>query len=371
MNVRKIHWLGVGLSSPPGILYLYNKGYNIEVWNKTPEKAARLLKNNIPIRKFNIEDLKKRLQQNDLIVSMLPASKHLEMANLAVDYKCHFLTSSYYDSLYKKFNNQFVQNKTIFMCESGLDPGIDHLLAHKIINDLKISIKSQDLTSISFKSMCGGFPLFPDEFKYKFSWSPFGVLKALNSKATFIKNFKKISSLKPYRSISNIEFMGEKFEIYPNRDSLPYIKEYKLDNYLSLLESFERGTIRLNGWSKAWSNIFKVIDENNDIEQLSSMLWDKHHYEPNEKDRVLLYVNLIAKDNSKKNVFDKTLYIDESCEITNSSMSKCVSYTVASTIERIISSKSLFGVHRIFTDNENVSKILNNLQNLGIKIKEL
>jgi hypothetical protein len=82
-------------------------------------------------------------------------------------------------------------------------------------------------------------------------------------------------------------------------------------------------------------------------------------------------VNLIAKDVNKKNIFDKTLYIDESREMTSSSMSQCVSYTVASTIERIINTKPPFGVHKIFHDIENVSHILKNLQDLGISIKEL
>ena len=371
MNVRKIHWLGVGLSSPPGILYLIDKGYELEVWNRTPEKAAKLLLNKIPVQKFKLENLKQRLKPNDLIVSMLPASKHLEIINIAVNNKCHFLSSSYYDPLYEEFNSQFVKNKTLFMCEAGLDPGIDHLFAHKIINDFKISTKNKNITSINFKSMCGGFPHIPNEFKYKFSWSPLGVLKALNSRAKYIKNFKEKTLLKPYVSISNINFLHEKFEIYPNRDSLPYIKEYKLDNYLSLIESFQRGTIRLDGWSKAWRDIFKMIDENKDIELLSSKLWDNNQYKSNERDRVLLYVSLIAKDDNNENIYNKILYIDESSEVTNSSMSQCVSYTVASTIERIFITKPIFGLHRIFQDNENVSCILKNLQVLGISIKEV
>ena len=370
MNVRKIHWLGVGLSSPPGILYLIGKGYDLEVWNRTTEKAARLLSNKIPIQKFNIENLKKKLQPNDLIVSMLPASKHLEIANIAVNHRCHLLSSSYYDPLYEKFNNNFVENKTLFMCEAGLDPGIDHLLAHKIINDFKISIKNKNITSINFKSMCGGFPLIPNEFRYKFSWSPLGVLKALKSKAQYIKNFKEKTTLKPYDSISNINFIDENFEIYPNRDSLPYIKEYKLNSHQSLIESFQRGTIRLNGWSIAWKDIFKMIDENDNMEQLSLRLWDNNQYKSDEKDRVLLYVSLIVRDDNK-DIFNKTLYIDESREVTNSSMSQCVSYTVASTIERICNTEPIFGVHRIFQDVENVSYILKNLQDLGISIKEL
>ena len=95
MNVKKIHWLGVGLSSPPGILYLSNKGYKLEVWNRTPEKASRLLSNKIKVRKLDLNDLRNELNTNDLIVSMLPASNHIEIAKIAVQKKCHLLTSSY------------------------------------------------------------------------------------------------------------------------------------------------------------------------------------------------------------------------------------------------------------------------------------
>ena len=85
----------------------------------------------------------------------------------------------------------------------------------------------------------------------------------------------------------------------------------------------------------------------------------------------LPYVSLIAKDENQKIIFDKTMYIDESRNIQNSSMAQCVSYTVASTIERIMNTDLLIGIHRIFHDNENVSSILNNLEELGISIKEL
>ena len=371
MNVKKIHWLGVGLSSPPGILYLSNKGYKLEVWNRTPEKASRLLSNKIKVRKLDLNDLRNELNTNDLIVSMLPASNHIEIAKIAVQKKCHLLTSSYYDVKYEEFHNQFIENKNIFMCETGLDPGMDHLLAHKIINDFKIDSRNKIVSSIKFKSMCGGFPLISNEFKYKFSWSPIGVLKALKTPAKYIKDFKKETSPKPYQSTSNIDFLDEEFEIYPNRNSFPYLKEYKLNEYDSVIESFERGTIRLKGWTKAWEQIFKKIDENSDFEELSSQLWEKNQYSINERDRVLLYVSLIAKDQNQKIIFDKTMYIDESRNIQNSSMAQCVSYTVASTIERIMHTDLLIGIHRIFHDNENVSSILNNLEELGVSIKEL
>ena len=76
MIFNKIHWLGVGLSSPPGVLYLHEKGHDLEVWNRSVDKASKLLKNRLTINHLNFDDLKKNLKANDIIVSMLPASRH-------------------------------------------------------------------------------------------------------------------------------------------------------------------------------------------------------------------------------------------------------------------------------------------------------
>ena len=199
MNVKKIHWIGVGLSSPPGILYLVKQGYNLEVWNRSTEKASKLLKQKVIINKLDLDKLKLVLNANDLIISMLPADMHLELAEIAMDHKCHFLNSSYYDSKYITLEKNFIENKKVFICEAGLDPGIDHILASKLVDDFKQNIKKDDLSSLSFTSMCGGFPLKPNKFKYKFSWTPLGVLKALRSPAKYIKNFDKIEASFPFK----------------------------------------------------------------------------------------------------------------------------------------------------------------------------
>ena len=82
MIVKKIHWLGVGLSSPPGILYLSNKGYKLDVWNRTPEKASLLLSNKILVKRLDLNKLRNELNENDLIVSMLPAQIILRLQRL-------------------------------------------------------------------------------------------------------------------------------------------------------------------------------------------------------------------------------------------------------------------------------------------------
>ena len=370
MIINKIHWLGVGLSSPPGILYLNDQRYDLIVWNRSVDKAEALLKNKINVNKLDISKFSKKLDKNDLIVSMLPASMHIEIAELAIKYKCHLVTSSYYDPQYEKLELKFIDNDCLFICECGLDPGIDHLLAHKLIQEFDKE-NYQDIKSVGFESMCGGFPEIPSNFKYKFSWSPLGVLKALNTPAKHIENFSEKKSEKPYKKINFIKFNNEKFETYPNRNSIPYINEYNLGKYLNILKHFERGTIRLDGWSKAWHEIFKNIEDKIDLENLSKKLWEENQYDNLENDRVLLYVKINSKNSSNNEIFNKTLYLDESRPIINSAMSQCVSYTVAFTIECIMKSENNKGIHRIFHDEKNVNYILNKLNEYGIKIKQL
>ena len=370
MIINKIHWLGVGLSSPPGILYLNEQRYNLLVWNRSVDKAQSLLKNKIYVNQFDISSLSKKLDRNDLIVSMLPASMHMEIAELAINYKCHLVTSSYHDPQYEKLEQKFIDNDCLFICECGLDPGIDHLLAHKLIQEFEKG-NYQDIKSIGFESMCGGFPEIPNNFKYKFSWSPLGVLKALNTPANHTENFSEERSEKPYKKINFIEFNNEKFETYPNRNSIPYINEYNLGKYSNILEHFERGTIRLEGWSKAWNEIFKNIEDKIDLENLSKKLWEENQYDNLENDRVLLYVKIRSKNSNNNEIFNKTLYLDESRPIVNSAMSQCVSYTVAFTIECIMNLKNKKGIHRIFHDEKNVDYILNKLNECGIKIRQL
>mgnify|MGYP005658049511 FL=1 len=166
-----------------------------------------------------------------------------------------------------------------------------------------------------------------------------------------------------------MNFNGEEFEIYPNRDSTPYLKEYLSKEYIDKVKNFQRGTIRLKGWSKEWNKIFLKLDENSNLEKISSELWDKNKYQTNEKDRILLFVRFFAK-NQNKIVYDKTLYIDESRYIENSAMSQCVSLTMVSVIESLIKNSTKPGISRIFNEINRVDFILDKLNNFGIKIKE-
>ena len=183
-----VHWCGTGLSAIPGLKKLILDGNNVVVWNRTVSKARKALEGvQVTIYEFDIKSLEEKLAPTDIIVSMLPGDWHVPLAKLAISKKAHFVSSSYISPEMKNLHNAALKAGVSLVNEIGLDPGIDHLMAHKLVNELKKSEVMNAETEVSFLSYCGGVPKVPNEFKYKFSWSPLGVLKALKSPSTSIK----------------------------------------------------------------------------------------------------------------------------------------------------------------------------------------
>ena len=180
--MKNIHWLGAGLSSIPGIRRIASKKHNITVWNRTLKKAENSINHvNLPTakaKKLDFSLLENEIKDKDIIVSQLSANMHPDVAKLCLKNNAHFVTTSYLSQDLKDLDNEVRSKKLIFINEVGLDPGIDHLFTHLLVDDLN----QQQLSdiSVSYKSYCGGIPAEPNSFKYKFSWSPVGVLKALN-----------------------------------------------------------------------------------------------------------------------------------------------------------------------------------------------
>ena len=187
----KIHWIGTGLSSIPGLRNILSEIPDVHVWNRTEEKAVNLvgdLTNNI--HKFDLKSLQSELLRGDIVVSMLPGEWHVPIAKLCIDHFAHFVSSSYISEEMKCLHEYALANNVTLMNEVGLDPGIDHLMAHFLVHDYKKSIAYDLDNEIDFVSYCGGIPKIPNKFCYKFSLSPTGVLKALKSKARSIKDFQ-------------------------------------------------------------------------------------------------------------------------------------------------------------------------------------
>ena len=371
--MQHIHWLGTGLSSIPGIRRLAKKYDNLTIWNRTLEKAEQSInhvnKDNVLAKKFDMQALSTSLEVGDIVVSQLPADHHLSIARLCLEQKCHFATSSYISPDMKTLDNDVKKSDLVFVNEVGLDPGIDHFFSHLLVKKLKDTNLS-DL-DVTYHSYCGGFPAIPNDFKYKFSWSPVGVIKALNNDAKFVKNFETVTKT-PYKNVGKYTVNNEIYEAYPNRDSTPYIKEYKFDPQWKTQE-FVRGTLRLNGWESAWADIFKMLDNKSpeldkEIDNLGSELWKKHPYFSEEQDRVVLFVKLLAnKDN--KEVFNGFYFLDEKGSGENTAMGKLVSITLSCAIDLIIQNKMPYGVQAAPHDENLINYFFKTFEDYKIVIK--
>ena len=208
---------------------------------------------NTESRQLNIENesLRKELiAGSDLVVSMLPAFMHPIVAQDCLELGKHFFTASYETDALREMKGEIENKGLFFLNECGLDPGIDHMSAMKIIDAAKA--KGEEITL--FKSYCGGL-LAPESednpWKYKFTWNPRNVVLAGQATSQYIENgeLKFVPYHQLFRRLETIHFPGlGDFDGYPNRDSLSYRTVYGLENIPTML----RGTLRRAGYCKAW-----------------------------------------------------------------------------------------------------------------------
>lgn len=182
------------------------------------------------------------------------------------------------------------------------------------------------------------------------------MIKALNNKAKFISNFQEKEVI-PYHQVSTYSVNDEDFEAYPNRDSIPYITEYNFDQSWKI-NNFVRGTLRLNGWTKAWKEIFLMLENPSpDIEEKiqtkSDELWANNQYEKDEKDRVVLSVKMEASNNDGV-VWARSYELDQSGSGENSAMAILVSITLSAGIDLILNNQLNTGVQAAPSDKENI-----------------
>ncbi len=350
--MARIHWIGTGLSSGPGLRRLIRSGRDVTVWNRTVEKARAVVGDPAAdIREFSLDEVDKALNPGDLLVSMLPADWHVRLAKRCLAKGAHFASSSYISPEMQSLDAEARNNGLSFVNEIGLDPGIDHLMAHWLIADYRDSSGFDPRNSVSFTSYCGGFPKNPNPFRYKFSWSPLGVLKALTSPAKCISDWKVQEVEQPWLAVSKHEVplpTPEAFEAYPNRDSIPFMEQYGFDKAWRVKE-FVRGTLRLDGWSEAWANIFERIaslkgsEGQAELEELAGQLWDSHPYGENDPDRVVLSVSLRAESGSGTR-YCKTWMLDASGDAEETAMARLVSIPLAIAVEAAISGAIPAGV---------------------------
>lgn len=369
-----IHWLGAGLSSVPGIRRLASAGYDLILWNRTFAKAEQALKgleSSANAQSLRWDDLSNQVQSGDVVVSMLPASMHIQVAEICLNQGANFVSSSYISPQMHGLDDSAKSKNLCLVNEVGLDPGIDHLMAHALVDEYRKSGKYNSAYQHFFRSYCGGFPKIPNEFKYKFSWSPLGVLKALTSPATWIANGKEQSTQQPWKSITDYKTKlpdgYETFQAYPNRDSRPFLAQYHFDSNWNVQE-FVRGTLRLDGWAEAWTDIFELVenstgeDSQQILQEKSEQLWNDFRYDNGESDRVVLSVELQVQDQSHQTVWHKAYCLDESGNAKGSAMARLVSLTTSIAVESVFNGDIEPGVSaapdRIAIVNEWLGKLI-------------
>jgi len=269
--MRKILIIGAGRSASSLVKYLLDKSeledLQIIIADKSIENAIKLTQNHprskvLELDIFNEEERKKEIRNSDIVISMLPARFHKEVAKDCVHFGKSLVTASYISKELKELNDEVVRKGLVFMNEIGLDPGVDHMSAMQIIN----GIKEKGGKMILFESFTGGLVAPQSDtnlWHYKFTWNPRNVVVAgQGGVAKFIQEgkYKYIPYHKLFRRTEFLEIdKFGRFEALANRDSLKYREIYGLKG----IETLYRGTIRRVGFSRAW-NIFVQLGMTDD-----------------------------------------------------------------------------------------------------------
>jgi saccharopine dehydrogenase-like NADP-dependent oxidoreductase len=266
--------LGAGKSSTYLIDFLADSctenGRNLILADLDLETAQSKLKNRAGTRAEELDssDLEKRkniISLADVVISMLPAFMHPLIARDCLALGKHFFSASYESEEMRQMKPEIEAKGLFFLNECGLDPGIDHMSAMKIIH----RAQANGETILSFKSYCGGL-LAPESednpWKYKFTWNPRNVVLAGQGISRYIEkgDLKYVPYHQLFKRLETIIFQGlGDFDGYPNRDSLSYRQVYGLENIPTML----RGTLRRAGFCKAW-DVFVQLGMTDDSFQM-------------------------------------------------------------------------------------------------------
>jgi len=259
--MKRVLVLGAGLVARPLVRYLLEKGYEVTVASRTASKAEAMIAGH-PAGKalaLNVQDetvLAQLIKDCDLVVSLVPYTFHPVVARHCIANRKHMVTTSYVSAAMQEQNGAAQEAGVTILNEIGVDPGIDHMSAMRIID----RVRARGGRIVSFRSYCGGLPApeaNDNPFGYKFSWAPRGVLLACRNSATYMLDGLNVvvPSHHLFRDmhILSVPGLGE-FEAYPNRDSISYIDVYGLQG----IQTMYRGTLRNMGWCDCLYNFGKL-----------------------------------------------------------------------------------------------------------------
>ncbi len=249
--MKNVLVLGTGLVSPPLIRFLLGlENVFVTAADVDPERARPLLEHHPRgrLQKLDVRD-RRRLDElvadSNLVISLLPPPLHPVVAEHCLDHRVHLITTSYVGDAMRRLHERALQRNVLLLNEIGLDPGLDHMSAVRIIDEAR----RRGGHVVAFTSFCGGLPApeaSDNPFGYKFSWNPRGVLTAMRNTARYLFDGGTVT-IPPDDLVKHCraEVIDDTiYEVYPNRDSLIYQELYGLSDAHTLI----RGTLRRPGW---------------------------------------------------------------------------------------------------------------------------
>lgn len=275
--------IGAGKSSSYLINYLLvnaKQNWRVVVMDSDANAIAEKIQGNpkgeaAVVDLYQVEERSALIEKSDLVVSLLPANLHHIIAEDCLKYRKHLITASYVSPEVMSLSEKAKELGLMFMCEMGLDPGIDHMSAMHIFNGIyKIA---GEVTS--FRSSCGGLvaPESDDNpWHYKMTWNGNNIINAGKLGAKWLENdeIRQLGYEELFKNYRKLKFPGLKhnFVSYPNRDSLKYQELYELGN----VKTFQRSTIRSLDFMKAWQVIIEagLTDEEDRFDMLETTYAD-------------------------------------------------------------------------------------------------
>ncbi|PID89814.1 MAG: saccharopine dehydrogenase [Bacteroidia bacterium] len=411
--MKKVLILGAGMVVKPIVQFLLKNEIAVTVATRTKSKAEAMILDhpNGKAMAWTVDDeetLDKLILDHDLTVSLLPYAYHVMVAKKCIKHKRNMLTTSYVKPEMEALHQQAKDAGIIILNELGLDPGIDHMSAMRIIDH----VHNKGGKIEEFYSLCGALPAnenADNPFKYKFSWSPKGVVLAGNNDAKYLKAGKivELPTENLFKDVFRVDFpdVGT-LDVYPNRDSVDYIDIYGIPEAKTMF----RGTFRHQGWCEAldamktlklitndmlklegktyaemmqmligadsaenikekvaeylkldvnhvaiqaieWLGLFdeKPINRKEDstFEIVSDIMIEKMMLEPNEKDMVVMQHTFLASYPDGKQEVIKSRMLDYGTPATDTSVARTVALPAAVGVKMILEGKiNLTGVYR-------------------------